>query len=222
MNENPKHAEGAKKCPLDLLPPVALEQIAWAHKAGSDSYGKFNWRTQPIQMSTYVASMLRHCLAWAGGEDIDPKSGLSHLAHLGANVNLLLDAAHCGTLIDDRPKMPMQVTVSPGLSAPDASMVPPSGAYLTWMELMKEDPTLSSHPVPEDFAVPTGMNGIRPPQYRDLEVNEVIQGGDERRPRMMFHIGWKPVDEREAGFRVTAANEGCYRRPIITPSPPTP
>lgn len=199
MTQNPKAAEGAKKAPLHLLPPVALEQIAWAHKAGSDIYGPFNWRTQPIQMTTYVAALLRHTLAWAGGEDIDPKSGLSHLAHIGANVNLLLDAAHCGTLVDDRPKMPVKradrmaglklVSVTlrcntcgkvfarrtsdplPKSDICDPCQVkrvsqttgyPRSGSK---QPLSDEPGWVPPTPLPpgfsEDFAVPTGMNGIQ-------------------------------------------------------------
>ena len=34
--------------------------------------------------------MLRHIFAWASGERVDAESGLSHLAHAGANVLFLL------------------------------------------------------------------------------------------------------------------------------------
>lgn len=101
MNLGPKEAIGAAKCPLHLVPPTAMEQIAWAHKCGADKYGPYNWRTQEIQSSTYVSAIMRHLNAWRDGEDMD-ESGCNHLAHIGASVNILLDAAKYGKLIDDR------------------------------------------------------------------------------------------------------------------------
>lgn len=191
MNENPKAIEGDKKTPLHLLPPVALEQIAWAHKAGADIYQPFNWRTQPIRMTTYVAALLRHTLAWAGGEDIDPKSGLSHLAHVGANANILLDAAHCGTLVDDRPKVPDQTGRFRGV-------------------LVNPD-----YKEAEDFAVPTGMNGVQP-QYRMLEAGETIQAGDEVMTPEKENIRprWIPAYGHFLSQQVFSFNVGCIRRPL--------
>lgn len=103
---NPKDVAGSVKCPMNLLPPVALEQVAWVHKLGNDKYGPFNWRGKPIGSSAYVAAIMRHLMAWHAGEDMDGESGKSHLAHIGATANILMDAEHCGTLIDDRPKKP--------------------------------------------------------------------------------------------------------------------
>ncbi len=104
---DPKGEAGSKKCPLHLIPPAASKQIAYAHKYGSDTYGAFNWRATTVCATTYIAAMLRHIDAFRDGEDTDPDSGLSHLAHVGANVNILLDAAACGVLVDDRFKKPL-------------------------------------------------------------------------------------------------------------------
>lgn len=103
---DPKGEAGSKKCPLHLIPPVAMEQTAWVHKHGGKKYGEFNWRKSEVCVTTYVAAILRHLNAFRDGEDLDPESGLPHLAHIGASVNILLDAQACGTLVDDRNSRP--------------------------------------------------------------------------------------------------------------------
>ena len=79
------------------------------HKLGADKYGPFNWRLTGVCASTYVHAILRHLNAWRNGEDTDPESGRSHIAHVACCCNILLDAAACGTLDDDRDKMPEHV-----------------------------------------------------------------------------------------------------------------
>jgi hypothetical protein len=49
---------------------------------------------------------MRHLNAWRDGEDLDPESGISHIAHIATSCNILMDAAVCGTLQDDRNKRP--------------------------------------------------------------------------------------------------------------------
>jgi len=103
---DPKGEAGSKKAPMWLLPPVALEQTAWVHKLGNDKYGPFNWRATGVCATTYVSAIMRHLNAWRDGEDLDPESGISHIAHIATSCNILLDAAACGTLQDDRNKRP--------------------------------------------------------------------------------------------------------------------
>lgn len=102
--ENPKDIAGRAKCPLHLIPGVAEAQTARALAHGAAKYGEFNWRTIPIHAAPYIAAARRHLAAWTDGEDLDPESGLSHLAHVAATVAILMDAAAVGTLMDDRPK----------------------------------------------------------------------------------------------------------------------
>lgn len=110
MNPNdPKGAAGALKTPLSLIPPFAMEQTAWVHKLGAEKYGPFNWRETGVCASTYVNAIMRHLNAWRDGEDLDPESGISHLAHVACSCNILLDADHCGTLQDDRNVLPQNV-----------------------------------------------------------------------------------------------------------------
>ena len=99
---DPKGAIGATKVPLGLIPPHAMEQTAWVHKLGADKYGAWNWRETGVCASTYVNAILRHLNAWRDGEDLDPESGISHLAHVACSANILMDAGYCGKLQDDR------------------------------------------------------------------------------------------------------------------------
>ena len=103
---DPKGAAGALKTPLGLIPPFAMEQTAWAHKLGAEKYGPFNWRDTGVCASTYVNAIMRHLNAWRDGENLDPESGISHLAHIICSCNILLDADYCDTLQDDRNVLP--------------------------------------------------------------------------------------------------------------------
>ena len=102
---DPKGKAGALKTPLHLIPPAASREIARVHAHGAEKYEPYNWRETPVQSLTYVAAIMRHLDAWRDGQDLDPESGLSHLAHIGANVNIMLDAKACGMLVDNRHKV---------------------------------------------------------------------------------------------------------------------
>lgn len=100
---DPKGAAGALKTPLHLIPPVASAAVARVHAHGAAKYGAYNWRSNQICTTTYIAAMKRHLDAYLDGEDLDPESGEPHIAHIAASCNILLDAGNHGTLVDDRP-----------------------------------------------------------------------------------------------------------------------
>ena len=105
QHNDPKGAAGALKAPLGLIPPYAMEQTAWVHHLGSRKYGEFNWRDTGVCASTYVNAIMRHLNAWRDGEDLDPESKISHLAHIACSCNIMMDADYCGKLQDDRNKV---------------------------------------------------------------------------------------------------------------------
>ncbi len=107
---DPKGEAGKLKCPLHLLPPYALSETAWVQSLGAEKYGPWNWRQNRVEAMTYVGAILRHMAAWSSGEDNDPESGRSHLAHIAAGCNILLDAGNAETLIDNRPHRLFQET----------------------------------------------------------------------------------------------------------------
>lgn len=103
ISNNPKDIAARGKCPLWLVPPVAEHIEARVLELGARKYGAWNWRDQPIQLSTYLSAIKRHLAAYIDGETQDPESGLNHLAHVRATCGIILDAQMKGTLIDDRP-----------------------------------------------------------------------------------------------------------------------
>jgi hypothetical protein len=94
-----KHDTG--KARMDLLDPVAIEQLARVLGFGAQKYGPHNWR-QGIQQSSLLAAALRHLFAHLGGEDADPESGLPHVAHAMCSLMFLLGLRDRPDL-DDRP-----------------------------------------------------------------------------------------------------------------------
>jgi hypothetical protein len=99
---NPKDLLGLKKAPLRLVPWVSIVALARVMKLGAVKYGEKNWRQKKPRASIYFEAALRHLLAYDDGQDIDPESGESHLAHVMANMAILLDAKSCDCLLDDR------------------------------------------------------------------------------------------------------------------------
>lgn len=104
MLHDPKDFVGQTKPKLSLISPELLYPLAQALSHGANKYGVRNWRDpeHKVKTSTYADAALRHLFAYISGEDLDPDSGLPHLAHVAANCNILLDAAHCAQLHDDR------------------------------------------------------------------------------------------------------------------------
>lgn len=123
--ENPKRAHGLKKLPLDLIPIVALVQEAAVYGLGADNpakaYGRYNWRETPIDADTYRGAIERHLMLWLAGEDLDPESGVSHMAHIRACCGILLDAIDAGTFVDSRRKSPETIRI---LRAYDGAAMP--------------------------------------------------------------------------------------------------
>lgn len=90
-----------KKPPISLIPRVAIEQEAQAFAFGAGKHGKFNFR-QGNDYSLFIDAALRHLLAFSEGEDLDPETKLSHLAHGRANLAILMHMLESGAGNDDR------------------------------------------------------------------------------------------------------------------------
>lgn len=96
-----KNDEG--KPPLTLFPRTALEQAAEVFAFGANKYGKYNYK-QGFEYTRLLDAALRHVNAYADGEDLDPESGKSHLAHALCSIAMLLECQKIGTAKDDRYK----------------------------------------------------------------------------------------------------------------------
>lgn len=93
------------KPPMSLLSGAALTEVAKVLEFGAKKYAAHNWKGG-FAWSRLASAALRHLFAWIGGEDKDPETGLSHLAHCSCCLMFLLDfeVNHLGQ--DDRYKAP--------------------------------------------------------------------------------------------------------------------
>ncbi len=80
--------DGAKNR-LDLLPFAALEEVGKVLTHGAGKYAPDNWR-KGMAWRRLIGAALRHVFAFAKGENLDPETGLSHLAHAICCLGFLL------------------------------------------------------------------------------------------------------------------------------------
>jgi hypothetical protein len=89
------------KVPMSLLPRSALTAEAAVLAFGAKKYAAHNWRKGMV-WSRLLDAALRHLTAFADGEDVDPETGLSHLAHLRCCAGFLIEYQEKGLGQDDR------------------------------------------------------------------------------------------------------------------------
>lgn len=97
------------KLPVNLLSSEALLQTAAVLKFGADKYAEHNWRAG-FAWSRPLAAAMRHIMAFNDGEDKDPESGLSHLAHAMCCIMFLLEFEKTHRELDDRYKVDVPTT----------------------------------------------------------------------------------------------------------------
>lgn len=86
---------------LDLVPDAAVKEIAKVFTFGAKKYAPNNWR-EGFEWHRLIRAAKGHIADFNDGEDLDPESGLSHLAHAGCCILMLLDHIIKGYGIDDR------------------------------------------------------------------------------------------------------------------------
>lgn len=94
--------KGRKNTEVGFLDPVALELVGKVAGFGATKYASFNFlKGYPWSLS--YNALFRHFLAFQRGEDIDPESGLPHMAHAAWQAMALLSFWQRGIGTDDRP-----------------------------------------------------------------------------------------------------------------------
>lgn len=92
---NLKSTEGIKydqeKERYDLVPVLALEEVAKVLTAGAAKYGDDNWRHVPYSSRRYYSATMRHMQLARKGEPKDNETGLHHYAHAISNLMFLLE-----------------------------------------------------------------------------------------------------------------------------------
>jgi hypothetical protein len=91
------------KLPLHLLSTEAMNQTAAVLAFGAQKYAEHNWR-KGFVWSRPLSAAMRHITAFNDGEDKDPESGLSHLAHAACCIMFLLEFEKTNKHLDDRYK----------------------------------------------------------------------------------------------------------------------
>lgn len=97
-----KKADSGKP-PISLLDRDFIEGTAQVMAFGAEKYGRHNW-CGGIAHSRLVDAAMRHLIAYAGGEDLDPESGLPHIDHAAASINMLRGNQRLHPELDDRYK----------------------------------------------------------------------------------------------------------------------
>lgn len=96
-----------KKVRLELLSPIAIEEMGKVLTFGATKYDAHNWR-KGIKWSRVLGASLRHIMAFMGGQDKDPETGLNHLAHAACCIMFLLEYEITHKELDDRYTKPVE------------------------------------------------------------------------------------------------------------------
>lgn len=103
------------KVRLELLSPIALTEIAKVLTFGAKKYASWNW-SKGLLYTRILAAIFRHLMAYLSGENLDPESGLSHIAHIACNCMFLLHFEKFRPDLDDREKKAYDIVKMPSKS----------------------------------------------------------------------------------------------------------
>lgn len=101
VKEDRADKHDGEKVPVELVPASFIESISRVLAHGARKYARNNW-TKGLPWTRILGSTLRHVYAWARKEDLDPESGLPHLAHAATNIMFLMTWAKTKPELDDR------------------------------------------------------------------------------------------------------------------------
>lgn len=77
------------KARMELLPLASLEEIAKVMTFGAEKYAAHGWKSLEGAEGRYTGALLRHLAALDKGEEVDPETGLPHIAHAACNAMFL-------------------------------------------------------------------------------------------------------------------------------------
>lgn len=103
--------KGRKQAQLGAIDPAALGVVAEVAGYGTEKYDRYNF-LKGYDWSLSYDALQRHLLAFWGGQDNDPESGLPHLGHAAWHCLALIafTQRHVGT--DDRPLPPLKLVLT--------------------------------------------------------------------------------------------------------------
>jgi hypothetical protein len=92
------------KLRYDLIPPELLEEVARVLTYGAVKYSERNWE-KGMAWHRPFGALMRHMWAWWRGENVDPETGFSHLAHAACCIAFLITYERRRIGTDDRHKV---------------------------------------------------------------------------------------------------------------------
>lgn len=95
------HKDDGDKVRMELIPPELMIAVGDILTSGAKKYQDRNWE-HGMKWSRVYGALLRHLIAWWGGEKKDPETGRSHLWHAGCCVTFLIAYEMRGVGEDDR------------------------------------------------------------------------------------------------------------------------
>lgn len=109
MSEGTKYDQN--KVRMELLPNLGLVEVGKVFTFGAEKYGDHNWRAG-IKWTRLLGAAIRHTTAFLLGQDKDPESGYSHLAHAVACLLMIIEFKFTKPEFDDRYKPVMKTPSS--------------------------------------------------------------------------------------------------------------
>ncbi len=81
----------SKKNRLELIEPEFILGLGKVLSFGAEKYEAWNWvkASSEEDQNRIKGAMMRHMMAYMGGEKLDPETGLSHLHHISCNLMFL-------------------------------------------------------------------------------------------------------------------------------------
>ena len=75
---------------MELLDPEFMIGVAQVLTFGAKKYEAYNWqKADDEDIERIKGAMLRHQMAYMGGEKVDPETGLNHMYHISCNAMFL-------------------------------------------------------------------------------------------------------------------------------------
>lgn len=94
--------KGSKPEAFALIPVEPQREVARVYGYGSKKYAPRNWE-KGYDWSLSYSALQRHVNAFWGGENLDPETGLHHLAHAVFHCYALMEWGRTHPELDDRP-----------------------------------------------------------------------------------------------------------------------
>lgn len=73
---------------FSLIPLETLVDEIRVWEYGAKKYAEWNW-VKGMDWTIPFSCAMRHLSAWQAGEDLDPETGISHIAHAMCNLRML-------------------------------------------------------------------------------------------------------------------------------------